>query len=68
MSNASEVPEHIRLAAERQGLGKALRLFPEGVVAAYERGTRPLGDLPKSNSPIAQPAPVFKAARFERGE
>ena len=68
MSDASKIPEHIRLAAEQHGLGKALELFPEGVKAAYERGTRPLGGPPKANSPIASPAPIFNPASFERDE
>jgi hypothetical protein len=68
MSEAMKVPEHIRLAAEQQGLGKALKLFPDGVMAAYERGTRSLGEPPKGNSPIASPAPIFDPARFEQSE
>jgi hypothetical protein len=66
MSDASTVPEHIRLAAEQHGLGTALKLFPDGVKAAYERGTRPLGAPPKGNSPIASPAHIFNPARFEQ--
>ena len=65
MSDASKVPEHIRLAAEQHGLGKALKLFPEGVRAAYERGTKPLGDAPKGSTSISSPAPIFNPARFE---
>ena len=30
--------------AEQHGLGKALKLFPDGVKAAAERGLKPLGD------------------------
>ena len=67
MSDAS-VPESVRLAAEQHGLGKALKLFPEGVKAAYERGMKPLGEAPKGNSPIASPAPIFNPVRFERGK
>jgi hypothetical protein len=62
-----DIPGPIRLAAEQQGLGKALKLFPEGVVAAYERGTRTIGDHP-GVSPTASPAPVFDLARFECDE
>ena len=64
MSNASKVSEHVRLAAEQAGLGKALRLFPDGVMAAAERGLKPVGDHP-GISPIASPAPVFDPIRFE---
>jgi len=67
MSDAS-VPESVRLAAEQHGLGKALKLFPEGVKAAAERGMKLLGEAPKGNSPIASPAPIFNPARFERGK
>ena len=66
MSDASKVPEHIRLAAEQHGLGKALKLFPEGVRAAYERGTKPLGELPKGTTSVSSPTPIFNPARFER--
>jgi hypothetical protein len=67
MGVESKVPEHIRLAAEQAGLGKALKLFPDGVIAAYERGTRPVGDHP-GISPTASPAPVFDPTRFEHNE
>jgi hypothetical protein len=66
MSDASKVAESVRLAAEQHGLGKALKLFPEGVQAAAERGSKPLGDPPAGNSSIASPAPIFNPARFER--
>ena len=52
--------------AEQHGLGKALKLFPDGVKAAAERGQKPLGAPPKGNSPIASPAPIFNPARFEK--
>lgn len=68
MSGASNISEFIRLAAERQGLERALKLFPDGVKAAAERGLRPLGDPPKGTSPIVSPAPVFNPMRFEREE
>jgi hypothetical protein len=67
MSEAPTLPDHIRLAAEQAGLGKALTLFPEGVIAAYERGTRPVGDHP-GISPTASPAPVSDPSRFEGGK
>ena len=66
MSDASKVSESVRLAAEQHGLSKALKLFPDGVQAAAERGLKPLGETPKGNSPIASPAHIFNPARFER--
>jgi hypothetical protein len=68
MSDAPTVPDHIRLSAEQHGLAKALKLFPDGVKAAAERGLKPLGDPPKGMSPIASPAPIFDPARFEKSE
>jgi len=65
MSDASKIPAAVRLAAEQQGLAKALKLYPEGVKAAAERGLRPLGALPKGTTSISSPAPVFNPARFE---
>ena len=47
MSDASKSPELLRLLAEQHGLAKALKLFPDGVKAAAERGLKPLGDLPQ---------------------
>jgi hypothetical protein len=64
MSDASKLPDHIRLAAEQAGLEKALKLFPDGVVSAYERGTRPLGGH-AALTPTSSPAPVFDPVRFE---
>ena len=66
MSDASNVPEATRLLAEQAGLAKALKLFPDGVKAAAERGLRPLGDPPKGHVPTASPAPVFNPAAFEQ--
>jgi hypothetical protein len=68
MNDASKVPEHVRLAAEQHGLDKALKLYPDGVSAAAERGLKAIGAPPKGNSPIAPPAHIFNPARFERGE
>jgi hypothetical protein len=65
MPDTLKIPEAIRLAAEQAGLGKALKLFPEAVKAAFERGTRPLGAPPKGTPPLLHPAPVFDAARLE---
>ena len=49
MSDASKIPEAVRLLAERHGLAKALKLFPDGVKAAAERGLKPLGELPEGH-------------------
>ena len=68
MSDASKAPESVRLAAEQHGLSKALKLFPEGVKAAVERGLKPLGELPAGTTSISSPAHIFNPARFERGE
>lgn len=61
----SNSPEAVRLAAEQAGLGKALKLFPEGVKVTFERGMRPLGEVPKGTPPLLHPAPVFDPVRFE---
>jgi hypothetical protein len=66
MSNASNVPEITRLLAEQAGLAKALKLFPDGVKSAAERGLKPVGDPPKGHVPTASPAPVFNPAAFEQ--
>ncbi len=63
---ASDIPEVTRLLAEQAGLSKALKLFPDGVKAAVERGLKPLGDPPKGHVPTASPAPVFNPGAFER--
>ena len=68
MSDASKVSEAVRLMAEQHGLSKALKLYPEGVTAAVERGLKPLGELPKGTTSISSPAPIFNPARFERDE
>ena len=66
MSDASKISETVRLLAEQHGLSKALKLFPDGVKAAAERGLKPLGELPKGTTSISSPAPIFNPARFER--
>jgi hypothetical protein len=68
MSDAAKIPEMVRVLAEQQGLQRALALFPEQVVAAAERGLRPLGEPTAGISPIAAPAPVFDPTRYEGGE
>jgi hypothetical protein len=65
MTDASKTPEAVRLLAEPQGLAKALKLFPDGVKAAAERGLKPLGELPKGTTSISSPAHIFNPARFE---
>jgi dihydroorotase len=65
---ASNTSESVRLLAEQHGLAKALKLYPDGVKAAAERGVKPLGDLPKGTTSISSPAHIFNPARFERGE
>ena len=66
MADASDIPEAARLLAEQAGLAKALKLFPDGVKSAIERGTKPLGDPPKGHVPTASPAPVFNPAAFDK--
>jgi hypothetical protein len=66
MSDTSNVPEVTRVLAEQAGLAKALRLFPDGVKSAAERGLKPVGDPPKGHVPTASPAPVFNPAAFEK--
>jgi hypothetical protein len=68
MSEASKIPEAVRLMAEQHGLAKALKLYPDGVKAAAERGLKPLSDAPKGTSPIASPAHIFNPARFGKSE
>jgi dihydroorotase len=68
MSDAPKTSDVVRLLAEQHGLAKALKLYPDGVTAAVERGLKPLGALPKGTTSISSPAPVFNPARFERGE
>jgi hypothetical protein len=65
MSDA-EIPDTVRLIAEQQGISRALKLYPDAVKAAAERGLRPLGAAPPGNSPVASPAPVFDPSRYER--
>jgi hypothetical protein len=65
--SAPEISDTVRLLAEQAGLAKALKLFPDGVKAAVERGTKPLGDPPKGHVPTASPAPVFNPAAFDKG-
>jgi hypothetical protein len=66
MSDSLKNPEFLQRLCEQNGLERALKLFPNGVKAAAERGLRPLDDLPPENSPLTHPAPVFDPSRFER--
>jgi len=68
MNDAAKSPEAVRLLAEQHGLSRALKLFPDGVKAAIERGMKPLGDLPKGTTSISSPAHIFNPARFEKSE
>jgi hypothetical protein len=68
MSDAPKTSDAVRLMAEQHGLSKALKLYPEGVTAAVERGQKPLGGLPKGTTSISSPAHIFNPARFERDE
>ena len=65
MADTPDISEATRLLAEQAGLAKALKLFPDGVKAAIERGSKPIGDPPKGLVPTASPAPVFNPAAFE---
>jgi len=65
MSEASLGPELLRLLCEQAGLTRALKMFPDGVKAAAERGLKPVGDH-SGISPTASPAPVFDPSRFEK--
>jgi hypothetical protein len=65
MADTPDISEATRLLAEQAGLAKALKLFPDGVKAAIERGSKPIGDPPKGHVPTASPAPVFNPAAFE---
>jgi hypothetical protein len=66
MTDETKIPDPARAIAEQQGLQRALKLFPDGVKAAADRGLRPLGAPPAGTSPIASPAPVFDPTRYER--
>jgi dihydroorotase len=62
----TSIKEQLRLAAEQRGLSKALKLFPDGVKAASERGMKALGTPTQGISPIASPASIFNPVRFEQ--
>jgi hypothetical protein len=66
MSEPASASESLRLAAEQRGLSKAMKLFPDGVKGAIEKGLKPLGTPAQGISPTASPASVFNPARFEQ--
>jgi hypothetical protein len=66
MTDTTKNSESIGQLVEQRGLSKALRLFPDGVKSAIERGLKPLGTPAQGISPIASPASVFNPARFEQ--
>jgi hypothetical protein len=68
MPDTEKLPDPIRLVAEQQGLSRALKLYPDVVRAAAERGLRSLGAPPPGASPIVSPAPVFDPTRFEQDQ
>jgi hypothetical protein len=68
MGDASKSPDAIGVMSEQHGLGKALKLFPEGLTAAAERGLKPLGQAPNGTSSTSAPAHIFNPARFQRDE
>jgi hypothetical protein len=66
MSEPASASESLRLAAEQRGLSKAMKLFPDGVKGAIEKGLKPLGTPAQGISPTASPASAFNPARFEQ--
>ena len=68
MSETPKNPDLVQVIAEQSGIARALKLFPDQVRAAAERGLRPLGDLPPGHSATAHPAAVFDPARCEKTE
>jgi hypothetical protein len=65
MAKSADGTKSLRRAAEQAGLLQALKLFPDAVKAAIERGSRPLGVPPNGTPPLLHPAPVFDPVRFE---
>lgn len=45
------------LVARQRGLARALEKFPEVVIAAAERGSKPLAPAP--TGPLTEPADIF---------
>ncbi len=67
MSNP-KVSEAAALLARQAGLERALGLFPDAVQAAFERGSKPLGEPPGGAAPLTAPAAVFDPASFEQDQ
>jgi hypothetical protein len=65
VSDASKVSDRVRLLAEQAGLERALKLAPEIVAGAAERGLKPFGKLPAGLTSTTTPAPVFDPAEYE---
>ncbi len=53
--------DFIHALTEWRGLERAYALFPDTVTAAFVRGRRPIGALPKEFSAITEPAGRFSA-------
>jgi hypothetical protein len=62
------MPDVVRLVVEQQNLQRALKLFPDALTAAAERGLKPLAVPPAGLSPLTAPAAAFDPARFEPDE
>ena len=60
MDTDQKSAEVMRAIAERRGLGRALALAPETVMAAFERG-RPIRSFPEGFSPLTDLASTFAA-------
>lgn len=68
MSAKPNIPDTVRLIVEQQGLQRALELFPATVIAAAERGLRPLTDRPGGFAPVTPPATALDPSRTGGGE
>lgn len=65
MSDASKPSDRVRDLAEQAGLERALKLAPDTVAGAAERGLQPLSKPPAGVTPLTSPAAVFDPAGFE---
>ena len=68
MSDAPISPEQLRLLCEQKGLRVRVKLFPDGVKAAAERGLRPVGDPPGRHLADRLAGAGVDPSRFEKGE